>query len=176
MDLNLDSFFHTVISMSNVDHFTMKEVSVGFCCLTKTEHFELSEIERKVSGYVKKLLKKGQLEESSIANNKFKTYKKTRLFYDSNDITKTRAWLLTEFIKDCRAQRARFIFEMFEYDKALEVYSKSYANSHDLEEIMKPAHELLKNKSSLLKNKIGIIEQLIELYNREVLLVLKSDY
>ena len=176
MDLNLDSFFHTVISMSNVDNFTLKEISVGFCCLTKTEHFELSEIQRKVSSYVKQLTKKGQLEESIVINNKFKIYKKTHLFYDSYDIIKTRAWLQVEFIKDCRAQRSRFIFEMLEYDKALKAYSKSYKNSHNLEGIMKPAHALLEDKCSLLKKKIKIIDQLLVIYNKEVRLVLKCDY
>ena len=71
MEYDLESFFDTVIGLNNIDNFTARDISFGFCFFAKAEHFKIANIQKQVSVYLKKLTRRGLLK-SLCRNNKAK--------------------------------------------------------------------------------------------------------
>ncbi|MGS0534481.1 hypothetical protein [Pseudoalteromonas sp. SaAl2] len=176
MDLSFESFFDTVISMSNLDKFTPREISIGFCCFARVEHFTIPEIQKKVSRHLIKLTKKGLLNELATLDDGTKEYVKTALFHSGHAESFTTAKLKIQFMKDCKWQENICRSEMLSCDGALERYANLYGNCKQLKETMKPACDLLHNRRAFLRKKADLIIQLHDLYDKEVNEVLKSGY
>ena len=167
MELEIESLVDTVITIGYLDNFTAREITIGLCCLTKTEHCELKNIQKRVSAYLEKLADNDLLESIS-ENNQPNVYKKTKEFHIYASPLETSANLKIQFIKECQAQRDNCTVEMSECSSAMRVYSKLCGNSHNLKELMRPAYALLEEQHNFLINKIKIIDNLLDIYDSEV--------
>jgi Asp-tRNA(Asn)/Glu-tRNA(Gln) amidotransferase B subunit len=168
MKLELDSFFETVIAMKNIDSFTSKEIAVGFCCLTKNECYELTNIEKKVIELTRKFTKDGLLTEMRSEGSQYTTFKKTDLFYEIHKCSNTVPQLKANYLRDLQAQRYRCSFEVLEYESQREKYYELYEYHHNLKEIMEPASKNLEERYNGLLHKLKVMDQLIEIYKIEL--------
>lgn len=168
MELELDSFFETVIAMKNIDCFTSKEIAVGFCCLTKNECYELTNIENKVIELTRKFTNDGLLTEMRAEGSQCATYKKTDLFYEIHKCSNTVAQLKAHYLRDLQAQRYKYSFEVLEYESQREKYYELYEYHQNLKEIMEPASKNLEKRYNSLLHKLNLMDQLIEIYQTEL--------
>jgi hypothetical protein len=168
MQLELDSFFETVIAMKNIDCFTSKEIAVGFCCLTKNECYELTNIENKVIELTRKFTKNGLLTEMRAEGSQCATYKKTDLFYEIHKGSYAAAQLKANYLRDLQAQRYKCSFEVLEYESRREKYYELYEYHYNLKEIMAPASKNLEERYNSLLHKLNVMDQLIEIYQIEL--------
>ncbi|TMP78150.1 MULTISPECIES: hypothetical protein [unclassified Pseudoalteromonas] len=168
MEFELDSFFEAVIAMKNIDCFTSKEIAVSFCCLTKNECYELTNIEKKVIELTRKFTKTGLLKEMRAEGSQYTTYKKTDLFYEIHKCSNTVAQLKAHYLRDLQAQRNKCSFEVLEYESQREKYYELYEYHHNLKEIMKPASKNLEERYNSLLHKLNVMDQLIEIYQIEL--------
>ncbi|MFY8328215.1 hypothetical protein [Pseudoalteromonas sp. ZZD1] len=167
MKLEIELLIDTVISMEYIDSFTVREVSIALCCLTKMEHCELTDIQKRVSEYLEKLVDVDLLE-STFENEQTKIYKKTdeiQLYIDNSQVANHYKLLL---IKELEALRDNNAFEISESSSAMRVHSKLCGGSHNLKELMKPAYDLLEERHHSLINKLKIVDQLLSIYENEV--------
>lgn len=168
MQLELDSFFETVIAMKNIDCFTSKEIAVGICCLTKNKCYELANIENKVIELTRKFTKTGLLKEMRAEGSQYSTYKKTDLFYEVHKCSNTVTQLKANYLLDLQAQRYKCSFEVLEYESQREKYYELYEYHHNLKEIMAPASKNLEKRYTSLLHKLNLMDQLIEIYQIEL--------
>lgn len=170
MEYRLESFFDTVIGLNNIDNFTARDISFGFCCFAKAEHFEIANIQKQVSGYLKKLTRRGLLEESVLGTTKqkSKTYRKTYLFHSNFDSAKNDSKLDIQFIKDCESEISRYSFKILEYDMALKKCDEMCKQSNNLKAIIKSTDELLRVRRNSLQKKKELLLELSTFYKMEV--------
>ncbi|MDC9498648.1 MULTISPECIES: hypothetical protein [unclassified Pseudoalteromonas] len=168
MELELGSFFETVIAMKNIDSFTSKEIAVGFCCLTKNESYDLTNIENKVIELTREFTKTGLLKEMRAEGSQYSTYKKTDLFYEIHKSSNTVAQLKAHYLRDLQAQRYKCSFEVLEYESQREKYYELYEYHHNLKEVMEPASKKLEKRYNSLLHKLNVMDQLIEIYQIEL--------
>ncbi|MEI8623603.1 hypothetical protein P4S67_03555 [Pseudoalteromonas sp. B137] len=168
MELELDSFFEAVIAIKNIDCFTSKEIAVGFCCLTKNECYELTNIENKVIELTRKFTKTGLLTEMRSEGSQYTTFKKTGLFYQIHKCSNTVTQLKANYLRDLQAQRYKCSFEVLEYESQREKYYELYEYHHNLKEIMEPASKNLEERYNSLLHKLNLMDQLIEIYQIEL--------
>lgn len=162
MELYIDSSFDIVISQGLVDNFTAREISIGLCCLIKSEHYDLTDIQKRASEYLEKLTDNGLLESIS-ENNQPNVYKKTNEFHKRVESLESADILKALFIRDCQLRRAICDCQMSEYRSVMRLHTKYFSDTDDFQEVC----TLLEERYNSINDEIEIIEQLLSIYYNE---------
>jgi hypothetical protein len=167
--MNLDPTIQTILSMTNINQFTVVEIRTAYIALIKDEGLDAIKIRKLVYSQLHKLVRKGWLNTSTSEIRKITSFTKTDLFSpqelevlkETNNCSK--ASLHCEFKQELKFCNT----ELLEGLGELEVYSNLWEKYPHMQNVLKSKYIATQEKNHILKGKINAFSGLLKNSNEK---------
>ncbi len=163
--MKLDRTIKTIISMSNVDHFTVVEIRTAYLALKCDERLNSAQIRTFVYVEIQRLVRNGWLRMTTSEKRKITSYTKTPLFDPENlESTDEQESCLDISIHDeIKKDLIACNSEILECLGELEIYVELSKKHMQMRGVLKKRYTVAKERNHILKGKINTLNSLLKI-------------
>ena len=162
--MNLDPTIITILSMTNINQFTVVEIRTAYLMMRQDEILDPVKVRKLVYRQLHKLVRKGWLNTSTSEMRKITSFTKTKLFESQKvDVKKdkgnySKASLHSEFKQELKLCNT----ELLEGLGELEVYINLWEKHPNMQNIFKSKYIATKERNHILKGKSNALGALLK--------------
>lgn len=164
--MKIDPLIKTIISMTNIDHFTVVEVRTAYLALSKNEKLDPARVRKLVYAQLHRLVAKGWLSISTSELRRITTFSKTKIFTSFGIGTSTSESELESKARTAFKQELDVCnAELLECLGALETYINLWDKHPHLKIVFEERYFEVQEKYHILKGKIRTLNTLLKIPN-----------
>jgi hypothetical protein len=166
--MKLDTLVSQVITMPNIDHFTVVEIRTAYLALSENDSLDRASIRKFVYAELNKLVKRGWLSKTTSDVKGISRFKKTELFepeFLKNQSKDNKEQIVTpqadNFKKQLKSELKGCNVELLNGLGALETYLELWERYPNEADAFKSKYMAVQERNHILEGKITALEDIL---------------